>query len=79
MARSKPTTEPTYEEQLARLVAIVAQLESGDLPLADALRLYEEGVALGAACQQVLDAAELRVQTLRASAAGPQLEVWRDE
>jgi exodeoxyribonuclease VII small subunit len=45
--------------------AIVARLEAGDLPLDEALALYEEGVTVAAACQRLLDEAELRVQELQ--------------
>ena len=63
---TKQTGEPdtSYETLMARLVAVVERLEHGELPLAEALALYEEGVALGAACQRLLDTAELRVQQL---------------
>ena len=44
---------------------IVVRLEAGELPLAEAMALYEEGTRVAAACQQQLDAAELRVQELR--------------
>ena len=59
-----------YETLMARLVAVVDRLETGELPLAEALALYEEGVALGAACQKLLEAAELRVQQLSPPAEG---------
>ncbi len=62
--------EPDYETLMARLVAVVDRLESGELPLAEALALYEEGVGLGAACQRLLEAAELRVQHLTVSTDG---------
>ncbi len=55
---------PTFEESLKKLEAIVDQLEKGDLPLEDSLKLFEEGVSLSAACKQELDAAEGKVQTL---------------
>ena len=55
---------PTFEESLKKLEAIVDQLEKGDLPLEDSLKLFEEGVSLSAVCKQELDAAEGKVQTL---------------
>ena len=66
---------PTYETLYARMQAIVARLEAGDLPLDEALALYEEGVAVAAACQRLLDEAELRVQELQ-TGAGPQPGLW---
>ena len=54
----------SYETLYARLQEVVARLEQGELPLADSLALYEQGVRLAAACQRLLDAAELRVREL---------------
>lgn len=53
-----------YEELYTRLQRIVERLEAGDLPLAEALALYEEGVATAATCQKLLDGAALRVRSL---------------
>src|SRR5258708_33539349 len=54
-----------FEEALGRLDEAVAALESGQLPLEDALLLFEEGVRLTRRCQEVLNRAELRGQRLR--------------
>lgn len=61
---SEPTAVEQYETLLAELQAVVERLERGELSLAEALRLYERGAELAAACQQLLDAAELRVRQL---------------
>ncbi len=53
-----------FEESLKKLETIVAQLEQGELPLEDSLKLFEEGVGLSAACKQELDTAEGKVQML---------------
>jgi exodeoxyribonuclease VII small subunit len=55
---------PSFEESLKKLESIVDQLEKGDLPLDQSLKLFEEGVSLSAVCKQELDAAEGKVQTL---------------
>jgi exodeoxyribonuclease VII small subunit len=55
---------PSFEESLKRLESIVEQLEKGDLPLEQSLKLFEEGVNLSAACKKELDAAEGKVQML---------------
>ena len=65
--KTSPDT-PSYETLYTRLQAIVARLETGELPLAEALALYEEGVTVAAACQQLLDTAELRIQELQPGA-----------
>ena len=54
----------TFEEQLKKLETIVDQLERGDLPLEDSIKLFEEGVGLSNACKQELEAAEGKVQIL---------------
>ncbi len=55
---------PTFEESLKKLETIVEQLEKGDLPLEDSLKLFEQGVDLSASCKKELDEAESKVQTL---------------
>ena len=53
-----------FEESLKKLENIVEQLEQGDLPLEESLKLFEEGVGLSATCKQELEAAEGKVQIL---------------
>jgi exodeoxyribonuclease VII small subunit len=67
-----------YEQLVERLQQVVARLETGELPLAEALALYEEGVALAARCQQLLDNAELRVQQLSIGVDGPEVVPWEE-
>ena len=55
---------PSFEESLKKLESIVDQLEKGELPLEDSLKLFEEGVGLSAVCKQELEAAEGKVQIL---------------
>jgi exodeoxyribonuclease VII small subunit len=62
---SIPIDGSTYETLYARMQEIVAQLEAGELPLDRALALYEEGMEVAAACQRLLDAADLRVRELQ--------------
>ncbi|MFV9505194.1 MAG: exodeoxyribonuclease VII small subunit [Oscillochloridaceae bacterium umkhey_bin13] len=59
------TPVETYETLYGRLQAVVARLEAGELPLAETLILYEQGVALAEACQRLLDQAELRIQQIQ--------------
>jgi exodeoxyribonuclease VII small subunit len=63
---SESSDSTTYEALFARMQAIVAALEAGELPLEQALALYEEGVRVAVACQRLLDGAVLRVQELQA-------------
>jgi exodeoxyribonuclease VII small subunit len=54
----------TFEESLKNLEGIVAQLERGDLPLEDSIKMFEEGMRLSTQCKQELDSAENKVQIL---------------
>lgn len=53
-----------FEAAMAELEELVAQMEDGDLTLDDSLKAFERGVMLTRQCQQALNRAELRVQTL---------------
>ena len=59
-----PPETPTFEQSAARLSAIVQELESGELPLEESLRLFEEGVRAARIAQRRLDQAERRVEEL---------------
>jgi exodeoxyribonuclease VII small subunit len=52
------------EQALAKLEEITATLERGDLPLDEAIHLFEEGLALAADTKRQLDAARLRVDQI---------------
>ncbi len=53
-----------FEKQLAKLKAIVEQLESGELPLEKGVTLYKQGVTLAASCRKRLDAARLEIEQI---------------
>jgi exodeoxyribonuclease VII small subunit len=55
---------PAFDEALGQLEQVVRGLESGQMSLDDALALFERGIRLAQACQQMLDQAELRVRQL---------------
>lgn len=48
----------SFEEALQKLEKIVNQLESGDVPLEDALSQFQEGMELSKYCQETLNNAE---------------------
>lgn len=54
----------SFETSLAQLEQIVNRLESGDLPLEEALNEFERGVQLARSGQQTLQQAEQRVRIL---------------
>ena len=49
---------PKFEEALARLETIVTELERGELPLDQSLKIFEEGIKLSKTCLKILDDAE---------------------
>lgn len=55
---------PSFEKAVADLAEIVEQLESGELPLETALKLFEQGTLLVKKSQHMLDRAERRVEQL---------------
>jgi exodeoxyribonuclease VII small subunit len=59
------SVEQTFEELQRELDELVARLERGDVPLDEALALYERGEALHRALAERLDRAELRIEELR--------------
>ena len=70
----------TFEQSLTRLEQIVKQMERGDVPLEQALALFEEGTGLVSSCTKLLDEAELKVVQLTKGADGtPQETEFIDE
>lgn len=69
------TQEQTFEQALKRLEEIVQQMEQGSVPLADSLKLFEEGTALAAKCSRELDQAELKVVRLMKGPDGEPVEM----
>jgi exodeoxyribonuclease VII small subunit len=59
--------ELSFEAAFSELEATVRRLEEGNLPLDEALALYERGVVLSRMCTQHLDVAEHRVEQLSAA------------
>jgi len=60
----------TFDSDLTRLEAIVAELEHNELPLDRALKLFEEGVARVRSATVQLSQAEAQVQQLLEQADG---------
>ena len=56
--------EKKFETVLARLEEIVQELEQGDLPLEQSLKLFEEGIKLSRICNTRLEEAERKVEIL---------------
>ena len=70
-SKKEPTSAPasshepsSYEAALAELEQLVAQLESGDMPLDQLLGGYQRGAALLQFCRGKLQAVEEQVKVL---------------
>lgn len=68
--KTEPPKKPDFERSLARLEEVVRKLESPQLSLDEAMKLFEEGVSLSRECQKQLEEAEGRVEMLLKKADG---------
>jgi exodeoxyribonuclease VII small subunit len=76
----KPKTKlPDFEKSLSELEELVARLEQGDVPLEEALKSFERGVALTRQCQAALRAAQQKVEMLLTRNGEESIEVFSDE
>ncbi len=62
----------TFEDLYRELEETVRRLDTGGQTLEEAIALYERGMRLVQRCQELLDAAELRVVTLHQLTTGEQ-------
>lgn len=69
----KTKKKETFEASLKKLEKIVGQLEEGDLPLEESLKLFETGVKLSRECRERLDQAERRIELLIEDSEGEPL------
>jgi len=69
---------PDFEQSLTELEALVAKLEAGDVPLEDALKTFERGVALTRQCQTALRSAQQKVDVLLARDGVETIESFAD-
>jgi exodeoxyribonuclease VII small subunit len=80
MEEEKNDPEVTFQDGLDALEEIVARLESGTLPLEEALRAFEDGVGLVRRLNEKLNEAERRVELLTRSADGKlRLKIAKEE
>jgi exodeoxyribonuclease VII small subunit len=77
LARSS-SKSPDFEQALSELEELVTRLERGDLPLEEALKSFERGVALTRACQAALTAAQQKVEILLQRGADAKLEPFTE-
>ena len=77
---NRETADPatlSFEDALSELEKIVAQLERGDVALADSIRIYKRGAALKARCESQLKDAQLEVDQIVMGPEGPRTEPAR--
>ncbi|HLB65500.1 MAG TPA: exodeoxyribonuclease VII small subunit [Anaerolineales bacterium] len=78
MPKVKPAEEMSYEQAFQELEATVHRLEAGELPLEEALALFERGQALATRCNDLLDQAELKLRKLMPDERGGYTEADLD-
>jgi exodeoxyribonuclease VII small subunit len=72
--------ELKFEDALKKLEKIVGELESGELSLDEALKIYQEGIELSRACSQRLESAKKKIDLLVKNKKGEfELEPFEEE
>jgi exodeoxyribonuclease VII small subunit len=64
----------TFEQSMKQLEQIVLELESGELPLEQALKKFQEGMELSKFCSQKLDETERKITQLMQNSTGDIVE-----
>jgi exodeoxyribonuclease VII small subunit len=67
---SKKDKNINLEQALGELESLVEEMESGDLPLEEAMKKFERGITLTRECQTALRDAEQKVEVLMKKAGG---------
>ncbi len=62
--KDKPREKESFEDQMDRLEKINQSIRQGDMPLAQAVDLFEEGIALSRSLEKELSEMERRVEIL---------------
>lgn len=62
-----------FEQSISELEQIVKELERGELSLEDSLKQFEKGIGMARKCQEMLNQAEQKIQTLTAQGANSQI------
>lgn len=79
-AKNKPTNndELSFEQAYSRLEETVHALEEGGLSLAEATRLFEDGMRLARLCGELLSSAEMKITRLQ-TAFGEQMRLLTED
>ncbi len=78
MSNADNNGELSFEDAYKRLEETVQSLEEGGLTLAEATRLFEEGMGLARICNELLSTAELKITRLQ-TAFGEQMRLLAEE
>ncbi len=70
MANNNDAAKLTFEKAIEELESIVTKLETGKVPLEESVTMYERGEALKKRCEELLRAAEARVEKITLDAEG---------
>jgi exodeoxyribonuclease VII small subunit len=70
MPTRSPETPAGFEAAMDALEALVARMETGELPLEESLREYQRGMELIRACQASLDEAQRRIESMSETGRG---------
>ena len=74
-----PPPSNEFETAFQQLETIVKRLESEELPLDDALQLFEQGIRLSRLCNQKLEEVEKKIELILADAKGqPRTEPFEE-
>ncbi len=73
------SSKGTFDEGVSALEAVVAELESGELPLEKALESFEKGIALVRQLNERLNHAEKRIEVLSRGSEGELVVAPLDE
>jgi len=71
MPTAPPESPAAFEAAMDALEQLVARMEAGDLPLEESLREYQRGMELVRSCQEALDEAQRRIDSVMESSAPP--------
>ncbi len=80
-AKKTDSSQPTFEQSLAKVEEIVEQLEDGGLGLSECLRQYEQGIGHLKQCHAALESAERKIELLTGfdSDGNPVTQPFSDE
>jgi exodeoxyribonuclease VII small subunit len=64
MSKAKDEAALSFEQAMEKLEQIVTRLENGDVPLEQAIELFQEGMQLSHLCGQKLEVVERKIEVL---------------